>query len=93
MKEDRILTRHPEGKKGVNILRDKYETIRSFILEHLAKHPETTFQDLTHAAEETLTPTFDGKVIWYMVTVKQDLEARGEIVRVPGRGPQKFRLP
>ena len=89
MKEDRILTLHPEGKKGVNILRSKYERIRSFIIEQLAASGEMALQDLVDLAEEIIAPSFDGKVIWYMVTVKQDLEARGEIQRVPKVSPQR----
>ena len=34
MKEERILTLHPQGKKGVNISIRKYELIKSFILDH-----------------------------------------------------------
>jgi len=30
MTEDKILTKHPEGKRGVNISRAKYDAIRSF---------------------------------------------------------------
>ena len=92
MNEDRILTLHPEGKKGVNILRSKYERIRSFILEQLASQEEMAFQDMVDLAEEIVAPSFDGKIIWYMVTVKQDLEARGEIQRIPKSSPQRFRL-
>ncbi len=32
--------------------------------------------------------SFDGSVMWYYTTVKLDLEARGEIRRVPGSRPQ-----
>ena len=28
---------------------------------------------------------------WYLVTVKLDLEARGEIQRLPGSGPHRLR--
>ncbi|MDW7662766.1 MAG: hypothetical protein SCL54_15265 [Bacillota bacterium] len=32
MKDERILTLHPEGKKGVNISIMKYEMIKNFII-------------------------------------------------------------
>jgi hypothetical protein len=32
-----------------------------------------------------------GSLTWYTVTVKLDLEARGEIERVPGVQPQRLR--
>ena len=40
MAEDRILTLHPEGKKGVNITRDKYEQVKAVILDALTDTPE-----------------------------------------------------
>ncbi len=33
-----------------------------------------------------------GERIWYTISVKLDLEARGVIERVPGRSPQVIRL-
>ena len=35
--EEKILTLHPQGKKGVNISKAKYETMRKTILELLRK--------------------------------------------------------
>ena len=35
MKDERILTLHPEGKKGVSILRSKYDPVRSAMLKSL----------------------------------------------------------
>lgn len=90
--EDKILTLHPAGKTGVNILRRRYETIRSFILETVAQHGEISYQDLNDLAEEHLSATFDGKVNWYVVTVKLDLEARGELERVPKTSPHQVRI-
>ena len=34
--EDRIFTRHPQGKKGVNISKQKYDAMRAAITEILA---------------------------------------------------------
>ncbi|MBR06101.1 MAG: hypothetical protein CMP48_00300 [Rickettsiales bacterium] len=87
-----ILTLHPEGKQGVNISRSKYETIREFILKTLKEAGELSFADLDDLAVDSLSETFDGKVTWYIVTVKLDLEARGEIERVKGKKTQHLRL-
>ncbi len=35
--EEKILTLHPQGKRGVNISRAKYETMKKTILEVLPK--------------------------------------------------------
>jgi len=39
-----------------------------------------------------LSATFDGKVVWYVVSVKLDLEARGTIERVPKTSPHELRI-
>lgn len=89
---DKILTLHPQGKKGVNISREKYDTIRSFILRTIKKHKQITYQKLNNLAEEKLTDSFDGSVPWYIVSVKLDLEARKIIERIPKTSPHELRL-
>lgn len=78
MTEEKIMTRHPAGKSGVNILKRRYEIIKSFILEVLEAHPNITFKDLSSHAVVALADSFDGKIMWYITTVKLDLEARGD---------------
>jgi len=92
MAEDRILTLHPEGKKGVNITRDKYEQVKAVILDALTDTPGMTLDQLFDRSEEVLTGHFDGKIGWYVMSVKLDLEARGVIERVPKASPQRLRL-
>lgn len=92
MEEEKILTLHPEGKKGVNILKRRYDLIREFIIDTVKKRKEITFEELTELAEEELTNKFDGKIIWYMVTIKLDLEARKIIERIPKTSPHKLRM-
>lgn len=91
-KEDKIMTLHPQGKKGVNITLAKYEQIKKFILDTLHIKKEIDFETLTDLAVSKLTDKFDGKVIWYVVTVKLDLEARKIIERIPKTSPHKLRL-
>lgn len=92
MSEERIQTLHPSGKSGTNILVGKYAQIRGFLLKEIREAGEITFEELTDRAVERLSPTFDGKVIWYVVTVKLDLEARGLIERIPKLSPQVLRM-
>jgi hypothetical protein len=92
MKEEKFLTLHPQGKKGVNILKRRYDLIRDFILETIKKKKEITFEELTELAEDKLANKFDGKIMWYIVTVKLDLEARKIIERIPKTSPHKLRL-
>ncbi|NNE69370.1 MAG: hypothetical protein HKN29_03280 [Rhodothermales bacterium] len=90
--DDRIETMHPEGKQGVNILRSKYDAVVNAINDSVAARQPIGFEELVEAVETRLGPDFDGSVPWYVTTIKLDLEARGVLERVPGRGPQRLRF-
>jgi len=89
---DTIRTLHPAKKQGVNISREKYEVIRNAILCVLQSQKEMTFMRLSRAVEKEVNGNFDGSVMWYVTTVKLDMEARGEIRRVPNSRPQLVKL-
>ena len=88
---ERIMTLHPEGKTGVNISQEKYEAVRAAILASIDAAGELPFKELAGQVGTRLPESFDGSVGWYTTTVKLDLEARGEIERIPGRAPQGLR--
>lgn len=93
MDEEKIMTLHPEeGKQGVNISRSKYEMIRQAILEAIRSQGTITFQGLVSLVDYNLRNRFEGSIPWYVTTVKLDLEARGEIERIPGSKEQKLTL-
>jgi len=91
-KEEKILTLHPAGKKGTNISLAKYNLIKDAMLDILHKESAITYQDLSDQLEKKLQPTFEGRVVWYVVTVKLDLEARGIIERIPKTSPHQVRM-
>jgi len=62
--------------------------MRTAILENLQRHGAMTFMQLGALLEDFMQGSFDGSVLWYYTTVKLDVEARGEIRRVPGSKPQ-----
>lgn len=86
------MTLHPEGKQGVNLDKKKYAQIKRAILRVLRERGEVAFKALPDAVAEKIAGAFAGSVIWYVVTVKLDLEARGLIERVPKKSPQRLRL-
>ena len=90
--KDKIRTLHPEKKQGVNISKEKYDIIRNAILCVLQRQKEITFMNLSRAVEKEVNGNFDGSVTWYVTTVKLDMEARGEIKRVPSSRPQLVKL-
>lgn len=92
MSEEKILTLHPQGKAGVNILKRRYDLIKDYILSSLMEKQPMTFSDLSDQAEMELSNSFDGKVLWYIVTVKLDLEARGMIRRIPKTSPHQLEI-
>lgn len=70
---ERILTLHPEGKKGVHISAEKYEQVRIAILEALES--SCRFDEFFERAKSRLYG-FEGAITWYVESVKLDLEAR-----------------
>jgi hypothetical protein len=90
MAEEKILTRHPLGKSGKNISKQKYETLKKAILSAL-QNKEVTHTELFDQLNRSLRSKFSGNVSWYGETVKLDLEARKIIERTSSK-PQKYRL-
>ena len=90
MGEEKILTKHPLGKSGKNIDKQKYETLKTAILKEL-QSKELTHTELFEKLNKNLNKKFSGNISWYGETVKLDLEARRLIERTSSK-PQKYRL-
>lgn len=91
----RVLTLHPDAdKQGVRIAAAKYDATRKALLRVIpARAPGVAFADLPDLVRPLLPIAVFGRdpaVRWYVTTVKLDLEARGLVQRVPGRGPQRL---
>ena len=99
MAQDRVACRTPaEGRDGVtNIPNWKFDAVREAILDAVgaAGPAGIRFSDLSGAVRARLdaeTLARLGSVGWHATTVKLELEVRGEIVRLPGKGPQRLVL-
>jgi len=90
MAEEKILTKHPLGKSGKNINKQKYETLKGAVLSAL-KNQELTHTELFNHLNKSLKGRFAGNISWYGETVKLDLEARKMIERTSSK-PQKYQL-
>ena len=90
MAEEKILTKHPLGKSGKNIDKQKYEMLKKAILLVL-QNKELTHTELFNHLNKSLKSKFSGNISWYGETVKLDLEARKIIERTSSK-PQKYRL-
>ncbi|HXE89922.1 MAG TPA: hypothetical protein VNK82_03065 [Terriglobales bacterium] len=90
MTELRILTKHPQGKRGLHISKQKYDSMKQAILAAL-EGAELTHTELFSRLNRKLKGRFPGNVSWYGETVKLDLEGRKLIARTASR-PQRYRL-
>ncbi len=77
---DKIKTLHPDpAKKGVNINRAKYDLVRSGIFDVLGATEKMKPMKMFEGVADHLRGQMDGSIAWYAVSVKLDMEARGEI--------------
>jgi hypothetical protein len=90
MAEEKILTKHPQGKSGRNISKESYDQLKRAILSALQKK-ELTHDELFEQLNKNLKGKFSGNVNWYGETVKLDLEAR-KIIERSGSKPQTYRV-
>jgi hypothetical protein len=90
--ESKILTLNLDGKKGVNIDKAKYDQVRNAILEIIKSKETITMADLSETVKQKLEGNFNGKIGWYFMAVKLDLEVRGEIERVAKVSPQTLKI-
>ncbi len=90
MAEEKILTKHPQGKSGRNISKESYDQLTTAILSALQKK-ELTHDELFEQLNKNLKGKFSGNISWYGETVKLDLEAR-KIIERTGSKPQTYRV-
>lgn len=88
----------PGGLDGWTITLQQYELLRECILETMARFEgddgSVTLNDLVAEGQRRLEghPAFPGgRLTNYIRFVTVDLEARNELVRVPGSSPQRVR--
>jgi hypothetical protein len=90
MTEAKILTKHPLGKSGRNISKQKYATIKQALVGAL-RNKELTHTELLSQVNKGLKGKFSDNISWYAETVKLDLEGRKIMERTSSK-PQKYRL-
>jgi len=90
MTAKKVMTKHPLGKSGRNIDKNKYDVLKRTILSALRPN-DLTHPELFNRLDKSLKGKFAGNISWYGETVKLDLEARKIIERTSSK-PQKYRL-
>jgi len=84
-----------KGSRGFAVTAEKYEPIRKAILASVPRSKEgVSFKELVASVNgrvpKTLFPK-GGSVSWYTKVVQLDLEANGQIERIPSVTPQRVR--
>lgn len=93
MPDEKITTMHPDRKKqGITVSKAKYDLIRRAILTTLEEKGEVGSRELSDLLREQMQESFAGSVGWFVTTVSLDLQARGEIERVPRSKPDRLRI-
>jgi uncharacterized protein DUF6958 len=80
------------ARQGIRIDPGKYQAVHAAITQNLRRYGSMTFTQLGALVEEQLQDTFSGSVLWYYTSIKLEMEARGEIRRVPNSRPQVIEI-
>ena len=92
---EKIALIHPEGKNGVAMNKDKYETLKVSFLSCLQKKKVATFDELLAGVEKDLKKRkqkIEGKLQWNLFWVTLDLESKKEIIKDRSTSPIKYSM-
>jgi hypothetical protein len=94
MNDEKVVCETPTpGKKPTRIHKWKYEAVRKAILKVVpTEEPGILFKELPQYLEGVLTDEELenlGSLMWYTTTVKLDMEAKGELIKLKG-SPQRL---
>lgn len=84
---EKIQVGRSKKQRGHSILKCQYEQLAEFILRQLYQNENITLIQLIEHAQHELSVDFRGDIHWSLLTVKHDLEQKGEItiMKNPGR--------
>ena len=94
--DDKVACRTPTpGRSGVtNIPQWRFDLIRGAIIDVIATG-QVRFAELPDLVRDRLSEEDKdrlGSIGWNVTTVKLEMEVRGEIIRLEGKGPQRLML-
>ena len=93
--EQKMLLKHPAGKKAISMDKEKYSVIEKSVLNCLKANGASTHKEILKTITEDFKRNktlFEGSIEWHMEWVKLDLEARKVITRIADTSPIKFKL-
>jgi hypothetical protein len=80
--KEKIACLNPHSGREMNIDKDIYDLFSKAIKNALKNKKTLTFTELTQAIKANFTKSkikFDRSLDWYAVTIKNDMDARGQI--------------
>lgn len=84
-----------KGSAGFAVTPEKYEPIRKAIMASVPRGTSgVSFKELVASVTQRVPAELfqkKGSVSWYTKVVQLDLEAKGELQRIPGVTPQRVR--
>ncbi len=84
-----------KGSRGFAVTAEKHEPIRKAVLASVPRNKEgVSFKELVASVNGRVSGDLfpkRGSVAWYTKVVQLDLEANGQIERIPGVTPQRVR--
>jgi hypothetical protein len=92
--ETKIQLLHPAGKHAVRMDKTKYDILSKSIF-YCLKNKSLSHKELLEAIILYFKKNkikFEGSVGWYMESVKLDLEAKKEIIRIGGKPSEKYTI-
>jgi hypothetical protein len=78
-----------DGTPSTNVDQEKFEIVREILLSTLPKEGDgLTIREMeAEVAPLVSKKLFPKGVMWWVMTVKLDMEGRGELQRIPGSKP------
>ena len=90
MKEDKILTLHPQGESGVMLPLETYEATKELIVNFFLRNPKGTMEEITKEIIDQINTDLEKKELIQAVSL--DMEARDFIEQVRNSDPIQYQL-
>ncbi|HLO83078.1 MAG TPA: hypothetical protein VK166_19080 [Chitinophagaceae bacterium] len=95
MAREKITCQNPNTGSSMNIDRDIYDLFHEAISTALGAGETLTYTEIVDMVKKHLKKTrasFSGSVSWYCVTVKNDMQSRGQLDVVTKQGKKLHKL-
>ena len=95
IKKQKVVVTHPRTGTERKFDAAVYEPVKKAILQSLKGSKGKTFTELTDDVVKTIkktVPGFKGSIPWYSISIRLDLETRGEVETFTEKGKKLNRL-